>query len=146
MLVPRDAVVADTSVLYAATDRGDEHHARCREWVVGTTVPLLLPSTVLAEACYLIDRALGPEAEAKFLDDVGVEEDSPYRLVDLVDADLRRMAELVRRYADRRLGATDASIVAICERFDLETVATLNRRDFDNLRPHHRPALNIVPD
>jgi len=25
-------------------------------------------------------------------------------------------------------------------------VATLNRRDFDNLRPQHRRALTIVPD
>jgi hypothetical protein len=28
--------------------------------------------------------------------------------MELVDSDLRRMAELVRRYADRRLGGTDA--------------------------------------
>jgi uncharacterized protein len=102
VLVPRNAVVADTSVLYAATDRADAHHARCRDWIAGTSTPLLLPSTVLAEVCYLIDRALGPAAEAKFLDDVGTEDDSPYRLVGLMDADLRRMAELVRRYADRR--------------------------------------------
>jgi predicted nucleic acid-binding protein len=106
---------------------------------------LLVLPTVLAEVCYLIDRGLGPEAEATFLDDVGVGETFAYQLVDLINADLRRMSELVRRYADRRLGATDASIVAVCERLDIDTVATLNRRDFDNLRPRHRPALAIVP-
>lgn len=56
------------------------------------------------------------------------------------------MAELVRRYADRRLGGTDASIVAVRERLGVLTVATLNRRDFDNLRPKHAKALTIVPE
>ena len=139
-------IVVDTSVLYAATDRADQHHRRCREWITATNGPLLVPPTVLAEVCYLIDRTLGPEAEAVFLDDVGLEAAYPYRMVELTDADLRRMAELVRRYGDRRLGGTDASIVAICERLDVDTVATLNRRDFDNVRPRHRPALAIVPD
>ena len=64
----------------------------------------------------------------------------------LVDSDIRRMAELVRQYADRRLGGTDASIVAVCERLGVETVATLNRRDFDNVRPAHRQALTVVPE
>lgn len=146
MAALRGAVVVDTSVLYAATDRSDTHHLRCRDWIAATTAPaLLIPATVLAEVCYLIDRGLGPAAEAEFLDDVGTDADYPYRLVDLVGADLRRMGELVRRYADRHLGGTDASIVAICERLGLDTVATINRRDFDNLRPAHRRSLKIVP-
>lgn len=139
-------IVVDTSVLYAATDRCDTHHPRCRDWIVATDESLLVPATVLAETCYLIDRRLGPHAEAAFLDDVGTGSGNAYQLVDLVDADVRRMAELVRQYADRRLGGTDASIVAVCERLGVEIVATLNRRDFDNMRPRHRPALSIVPE
>ena len=49
-------------------------------------------------------------------------------------------------YADRRLGTTDASLVALAERLRITTVATFNRRDFDNVRPLHCPALTIVPD
>ena len=139
-------IVVDTSVLVALTDRDDRHHASCRSWLLGTNDRLLIPPTVLAEACYLIDRELGPATEAAFLDDVGMTDDYPYQLVDLVDTDLRRMAELVRQYADRRLGGTDASIVAVCERLVVQTVATLNRRDFDNLRPKHSKALTIVPE
>jgi uncharacterized protein len=62
-----------------------------------------------------------------------------------MDSDLRRMAELVRRYADRRLGGTDASVIAICERLKIATVATVNRRDFANVRPRHVASLAIVP-
>lgn len=106
----------------------------------------MLPGTVLAETCYLIDRGFGPAAEAAFLDDVGAGPRYPYQLIDLVDTDLRRMAQLYASTQARRLGGTDASIIAVCERLGIDTVATLNRRDFDNVRPQHRAALVIVPE
>jgi hypothetical protein len=55
------------------------------------------------------------------------------------------MTELVRLYADRRLGGTDSSVIAICERLSITTVATMNRRDFANVQPRHVSALAIVP-
>ena len=75
----------------------------------------MVPATVLAETCYLIDRTLGPAAEAAFLDSVG------------------------------RLGGTDASVIAICERLGIATVATVNLRDFATVRPRHIPAFITVP-
>jgi hypothetical protein len=55
------------------------------------------------------------------------------------------MTELVRRYADRNLGGTDASVIAVCERLAIVTVATVNLRDFANVRPRHAAALTTVP-
>ena len=60
-----------------------------------------------------------------------------FQLAGLTDADLRRIAELVRRYADRRLDGTNASVIAICGRLAILTVATVNLRDFAKVRPHH---------
>lgn len=100
---------------------------------------------MLAEACYLIDRFGGPDAEARFLDAVDDGPSRRFRVIDLLDVDVRRMAALVHQYADRRLGGNDASIVAVAERLGITTVATVNRRDFDNVRPAHIAALNIVP-
>jgi len=65
-------IVVDTNVLYALADRRDEHHAECTEWFRRNDEVLLVPPTVVAEACYLIDRYLGPAAEAAFLDSVGI--------------------------------------------------------------------------
>lgn len=138
-------IIVDTNVFVALADRDDQHHARCRSWLLSAIGPLVILPTVLAEVCYLLDRELGPKTEAAFLDDVGIGSDAPYQLVDLLDVDLRRMAELVRRYADRRLGATDASIIAVAERLAVTRIATVNRRDFDNVRPTHAPAFDIVP-
>lgn len=138
-------ILVDTNVVVALADRSDTAHELCRRWLEEQTDEVALPITVLAEACYLIDRFGGPIAEAQFLDSVGSEPARQFRPVDLTDADLRRMSELVRQYADRRLGGTDASLVAVAERLGITTIATVNRRDFDNVRPRHVPAFAIVP-
>jgi uncharacterized protein len=106
---------------------------------------LVVPPTVLAEACYMIDKYLGAESEAKFLDSVGIGPGYRFQLAELLDADVRRMTALVRRYADRHMGGTDASVVALCERLSITTVATVNRRDFANVQARHVTALTIVP-
>jgi uncharacterized protein len=138
-------ILVDTNVLYALADRRDKHHARCAGWLQRASDVLMVPATVLAETCYLIDRTLGPTAEAAFLDSVGMGPDCTFQLVELVDSDLRRMSGLVRQYADLRLGGTDASVVAICERLGIVTVATVNLRDFATVRPLHIPAFITVP-
>jgi uncharacterized protein len=138
-------IVVDTNVLYALADRRDKHHAACTRWFRGNDEVLLVPPTVVAEACYLIDRYLGPAAEAAFLDSVGMGDVYTFQLAGLTDTDLRRMAELVRRYADRHLGGTDASLIAVCERLAIVTVATVNLRDFANVRARHVAALTTVP-
>jgi hypothetical protein len=138
-------IVVDTNILYALADRRDEHHAECTEWFRRNDDVLLVVPTVVAEACYLIDRYLGPAAEAAFLDSVGIGDNYAFQLAGLVDSDLRRMAELVRRYADRHLGGTDASVIAVCEGLAIATVATVNLRDFANVRPRHVAALTTVP-
>lgn len=90
-------IVVDTNVLYALADRRDKHHAECTARFRGNDDVLLVPPAVVTEACYLIGRYLGPAAEAAFLDRVGIGDTYAFRLAGLADADLRRMAGLVRR-------------------------------------------------
>ncbi|WP_280244345.1 PIN domain-containing protein [Nocardia abscessus] len=61
-------------------------------------------------------------------------------------ADLRRMAELVRKYADFPLGAVDAAVLAVAERLGVKEVATLDRRHFSAVRAHHPVPLRLLPD
>ena len=67
------------------------------------------------------------------------------RLAELVPADLRRVAELVERYADLGLGATDASVVAIAERLGVQRVATFDRRHVPVVVPSHASGLTLLP-
>ena len=78
-------ILVDTNVLYALADRRDKHHARCADWLQRTSDILMVPATVLAETCYLIGRALGPTAEAAFLDSVGLGTDYPDTFPPMLD-------------------------------------------------------------
>ena len=62
---------------------------------------------VVAEATFMIERSGGSIAEAAFLRSLR----SPRYVIEAPTSDdLRRAAELVERYADLRLGGTDASV------------------------------------
>jgi predicted nucleic acid-binding protein len=94
----------------------------------------------------VIGDRVGSKSHATFLEAVAAElERDRYRLVSLTTTDLARMAELVTQYADLRLDPTDASVIAIAERFGIRQVATLDRRDFSVVRPRHAGGFVIVP-
>ena len=58
----------------------------------------------------------------------------------------RRAAELVRTYRNLPLGTTDATVIAVCERFDLTEVAGLDRRHSTVVRPGDAEALTLLPE
>lgn len=136
-------IVVDTGVLYALADRRDAHHAACVRWLVTARPPLIVPPLVVAEACYLIARHLGAEAEGAFLD--ALAPGQAFSLGDLVAVDVKRMAELVRQYGDLPLGGTDAAVIAVAERLGAVEVATVDRRHFQVVRPRHVAAFTLLP-
>ena len=135
----------DTGPLVAAADRSDKNHAVCTELLSKLARwrgRLLVPSPVVVEVCWLIEKFRGPEAEADFLELVSAGE---LELVEITRADVRRMAEFVRRYADFPLGVVDAAVIALAERLGVRQVATLDRRHFSVVRPRHVEAFTLVP-
>lgn len=53
------------------------------------------------------------------------------------------MAELIETYASLPLGGVDAAVIAVAERLDVATVATLNQRDFAVVRPASRQCPDV---
>jgi hypothetical protein len=129
-----------TGPLVAAIDRSDKHHARCAALLESAPAPLLIPTTVIVEVCWLLEER--PDIESAFLASVAAGE---FEHITLTATDLARTAELVRVYADLPLGAADASVIAIAERLKLTDVATLDRRHFTTVRPRHTTALIFCP-
>ena len=83
---------------------------------------------------------MGPLVDAQFL--AGLE------LLDVeapTPQDWPRIAELVRRYRDVPLGGTDASVIALAERLDVDLLITLDHRHFAAVRPRHVPAFRLLP-
>jgi predicted nucleic acid-binding protein len=129
-------------VIVAATDRNDSHHEACAKLLEETDGALVTSPMVIAEAAYLINRELGPAVEqalyTAIVDDTLIVES-------LTHADWGRIRDLVGQYSDLPLGGTDASLVALAERFEVDRVATLDRRHFIVVRPSHVPALSLLP-
>jgi uncharacterized protein len=136
-------IIVDTGPIVAAADADDHDYLRCIDMFKATRRPWLVPQPVLAEVCYLLERERGSRAEAAFLRSFGRRE---FELVPLAVEDTDRMADLVETYANLPLGGVDASVIAIAERLNLATIATLNRRDFAVVRPRHVKALTLVPE
>lgn len=126
-------VLLDTGPILAAANKNDTHHAACSKIISEPPGELLIPTTVLTEACLnLAKKPNGAEAEAGLLDMVA---EGDLTLVELTPPDLERAADLVRRYATLPLEIVDASVVALAERLGVVTIATIDRRDFLIVRP-----------
>lgn len=136
-------ILVDTGPLVAAGNRADEYHAKCVRALATAETPRLVPATVLAETGYLLERAAGPAVQAQFL---RLFSSSYLKLADLTVDDLSRAAELVEQYRDFPLGTTDATIIAVAERLNITTIATLDTRHFNAVRPSHVETFTLVPE
>ncbi|MFN4796380.1 MAG: type II toxin-antitoxin system VapC family toxin [Pseudanabaena sp.] len=135
-------VVLDTSFLFALTDLTDLNHDCVLAVVQSINEPLLLPSFVLPEVCYLIASRLGHQAMRKFIANLVV---SGVQIESMMATDLERVGQILEQYADSQLDFVDAVIVAISERLRITRVLTLDRRDFSIMRPIHCDYFEILP-
>jgi predicted nucleic acid-binding protein len=135
-------IICDTGPLVAALNADDKQHVRCRDLLLHGRRPLIVPAPVLTEVCYLAGSRLGSNVEAAFLQSLATRE---LILEPTTARDLARMAALVRTYGDFPLGTVDASVIAVAERLNATTIATLDHRHFRAVRPNHCDAFDLVP-
>jgi predicted nucleic acid-binding protein len=135
-------LLVDTGPLVAYLNRKDPDHQACVPLFTSRTDELLITPYVLTEACYLIAKYLGAEAEANLIEAVAAQD---LVQVDVLTTDLARIAELARQYRSFPLGLADASVVAVAERLGLTEVATLDGRHFRAIKPRHCTALTLLP-
>jgi predicted nucleic acid-binding protein len=133
--------VVDTSFVVAVTITTDEEHQACLN-LLRQHKMLYLPQSTLAESLYLITKAGGNTIAARFLRSLP---SSRYIVVALQDSDFLRTAQILETYADTRVDFVDASIMAVAERLNIGRVLTLDRRDFQIMRPRHRDFFELLP-
>lgn len=59
--------------------------------------------------------------------------------------DYFRSFDIMQRYRDAELDFTDASIMALAERYNITEIATFDRRDFALVTPAHAPHFTLLP-
>jgi predicted nucleic acid-binding protein len=132
--------VVDAGPLYAVADADDRDHAACLRTLARQDLRLIVTALAVAEATYFVGRRLGAHAESAFLRGIAeLDIEAPS------SEDLLRMADLAEQYADFPLGGTDASVIALAERLDTDTIVTLDRRHFGAVTPRHRDAFVLLP-
>ena len=137
-------IVVDTGPLVAAVLSADEDHRACVDLFASAHLggeQLVVPSFVVPEVCYLIQREAGAKVEADFVYSLAA---GDFAIAECEDV-LLRIAELMDTYADLPLGLADASVVAIAEEIGAREIATLDRRDFRVVRPRHVDAFTLLP-
>jgi hypothetical protein len=135
-------ILLDTSGLLAAIDGSQRHHAACAAALKAATPPLLLSPFVLAELDYLLAQHIGSAAQTALLDEVarGV-----YQLEPFAAGDVKAAGEVLRHYADLRIGLADASLVVLAMRHRIRDVLTLDERHFRALRIGDRKKFRLLP-
>lgn len=134
-------LLVDTGAFVSAADRDEPAHTRCAA-LLRSRHDLAVCASVIPESAWMIETRLGPAAEAQFLTLITSDR---FNIVDLTADDYQRTIALIGTYADLGLGFVDASIIAVAERLDVTTIATLNHRDFAVVRPAHCDAFELIP-
>ena len=136
-------ILVDTGPLVAALVPTDVDHHRCVTFFDNYRGDLLISPYVAHEVSYLVERDMGPKVESAFIRSLARGE---LIQMELIPADLGRIAELIDTYADFPLGAADASVIALAERFGLSEIATLDHRHFRVVRPRHVESFRLLPE
>ena len=136
------AVLVDTGILLALANKRDANHQATVTLLSSLREALLVPTPVLTEAAYLMNRVLGVEAEARLIASLGHGE---MQIEEVTRADCLRAADLLRVYNDANIGFVDAALVAIAERLKIQRLLTIDRRHFETIRPRHCAGFEILP-
>jgi predicted nucleic acid-binding protein len=133
--------IVDSGPLIASVNKADPSHIACVKALISHEYHLVIPAMCVAEAAYLLASEVGSGIEAQFLR--GLESfDVQVPILD----EWERIADYVEKYADLRLGGTDASIVVLAERHNTDLLITLDRRHFEIVRPKHCKGFRILPE
>ena len=133
-------VLIDAGPLVALLHRDDTHHRQCVDALRAIRDPLATVWPAVTEAMYLLSFSwLAQKALWEWI------ETNTVTLLPLERDDAPRMKELMRKYRDLPMDLADAALVRVAERERIQSVFTLDRRDFTVYRAARIGRLALVP-
>ena len=136
------AVLLDSGFLFATLNDSEPEHQSTIRVIKDIREPIVLPVPAVTEVAYLLARDIGQEAAADF---IGSLAETDLTLETPTKEDLIRCSGLIRQYSDANIDFVDALIVAIAERLNITRLLTLDRRDFQIIRPKHCSSFELLP-
>ena len=130
----------DTGPIVAILEKPDADHEVCVEQLQRAPGPLLTCWPVITEAAWLV-RAEPPVLAALLTSVSG----NPFNILPLTEADLSGIAAILTKYEALGIQLADAALLRLAIRERIDTIFTLDRRDFSVLRMPHRKRLHLIP-
>ena len=133
-------VLVDTGPLVALAVPRDPNHFACRHQLGQLPSPLLTCWPVITEAAWLLrthERSLSAlltNCASGFLE-----------ILELGTADIIAIRDLMLQYRDIRPQLADAALVQLARRERINTIFTIDRRDFTIYRDHRDQPFTLIP-
>ena len=134
-------VLIDTGPIVAILSATDQYHNLCVDALRELPGPLFSCWPVIMEAAWLLRRS--PRLVTDLLQSVNT---GFLELLPLSGVEAGALAELMARYANLRPQLADAALVHLANRDDIDTIFTLDRRDFSVYRSAKNRPFRIVPE
>lgn len=134
------SILIDTGPIVAILSASDDRHQLCVETLKFLKPPMLTTWSVLTEAQYLLRR---DKKALKAL--FGAFNEGLLMLENLSADALPWLERFFIKYEDINPQIADASLMYLAERKNINTIFTLDRRDFSIYRFDNKKAPNLVP-
>ena len=127
--------IADSGLIIAALDAADQAHAWARHLLESEPPPWLVCEPVLAEIAASVGTPV-PVLEMLAAGDL--------ELAFELDAEKAAVLRLVRKYKDQEMDLADACVVRMSELIKRSVVYTVDQTDFSVYRAHGNRAIRCV--
>ena len=132
-------VLVDTGPIVAIMSPADQYHEVCVQALAHLPGPLFSCWPVITEAAWLLRRQ--PKAIRQLLESTS---SGFIELLQLQSTEATEIGKVMEKYKSLRPQLADAALVYLAERDNIDTIFTLDRRDFSVYRVGKR-ALRILP-
>ena len=134
-------VLLDTGPLVAILSRKDSSHRVCVEQIRTISPPLLTCWPVITEAAWLLRQQ--PLALQRLLSSFTTHW---IKFLALEESDAEPIGKILQRYRKLNAQLADAALVHLAEREGIDTVFTLDRRDFSVYRFSGTRSFHLLPE
>jgi len=134
-------VLVDTGPLVAIAEPRDQYHDLCVQTLKKLPGPMFSCWPVITEAAWLL--RYDARAVRQLLDSLA---SGLVEILSLQSTEASQVAKVMERYRSLRPQLADAALVFLAARDGLDTVFTLDRRDFSIYRSAKNRPFHIIPE
>ncbi len=133
-------VLIDAGPLVALLSERQPEHEACKQVLATLRLPLFTCLPALTEAAYLLRRY-----PAKMRALVATADGGHLSLLPIESRDIAPINAILEKYEDQGFQFADACLMHLSQREGIETVFTLDRKDFQTFRTPFGKALTLLP-